>query len=188
MNEFPSGELVRELIKNAGDGALQLSPIRVNEDYRKKWNINQCDFVCLTRNGELISNSLYRVGGIPGANDIKNDYFLLLKHVEAFYEDSITTDKNRKPHLESRWVILDKTGKERIEFPQFKSLYLTCNSILYSVDGEYYNIETGECYGSSYHSFGSDKFLFLDNKYHKDPAKRGVLKINKKDGSKELFT
>ncbi len=170
---------------NVGDNSLQLSPITVKEDYRKKWNIHQNDFVCLTKGGELISNSLYRVGGM-GA-DIKNDYFMLIKHVESYYPDSITKDKSRKAYLAGCWCILDKNGVEKACFNEFKNPYIQKDSCIYSLDGKYYNIETGEFYCHSYDSMESTDFIFLENKYDDDKSKRGVMKINKKDGSWELF-
>ena len=172
---------------SSGDGSLQLSPISIKEDYRKKWNIHEKDFVCLTKNGELISNSLYRVGGFGG--DIKKDYFLLLKHVEAFYsKDILRMSKNNDPkHLEGRWCIIDKNGFEKVEFPNFKHPYLVTDSCLYSIDGNYYNIETGEFYCSANSSMVSADYLFLENTYDKDKSKRGVMKINKKDGTWVLF-
>ena len=49
---------------------LQITPIQINEDYAKKWNERLRDFVCITKNGELLNPTLYRVGGI-GTNKIK---------------------------------------------------------------------------------------------------------------------
>lgn len=170
--------------KSEGSAYLQLSPIIIKEEYRKKWNIYETDFVCLTKNGELISDSLYRVGGL-GA-DITKDYFMLLKHCEAFYPDTITTKKSEKPHLEARWCIIDKNGIEKVEFSSFKSPYLQ-GGVIYSIDNNYYNIETNEFYCHSYRSLSSTEYLFLDNKYDDDKSRRGVMKINKKDGSWELF-
>lgn len=166
-------------------GQLQLSPITINEDYRKKWNIHGHDYVCLTKGGELISNSLYRVGGFGG--DITKKYFMLLKYVEAFYSDTITKDKKRKPHLEGRWCILDNNGVEKVEFNQFDSPYPVNDSCIYSLNQKYYNIETGEFYCQSYSSMSSGDYLFLDNAYDDDKSRRGVMKINKKDGTWELF-
>jgi hypothetical protein len=34
----------------------------------------------------------------------------------------------------------------------------------------------------------SNEYLFLNNEYDKDESKRGVMKINKKDGTWELFS
>ncbi len=34
-------------IKPAKEGKLQFSPITINADYRKKWNIYCNDFICL---------------------------------------------------------------------------------------------------------------------------------------------
>ena len=180
---------------NFGDGVLQLSPITINDDYRKEWNINQNDFVCLTKNGLLISNSLYRVGGF-GAT-LKENYFMLLKYVESIYEfdfikkcypDRSTKELElKRKHLENKWCIIDKNGIEKKEFEQFKNPYIKKGSCLYSVDGNYYNIETGEFYCYSSKSMESSEFLFLENPYDKDLSKRGVMKINKKNGTWEMF-
>jgi hypothetical protein len=165
---------------------LKLEPLTIDQEYRKKWNIgSERDYVCLQRNGELVNDSVYRVGGMGG--DITKDYFLLLKHTEAFYEDNITNDKSRKPHLRSTWCIVDKNGVEKVVFDQFRSPYLVKDSCIYFLESNYYNIETGEHYGTSYTSMESDDFLFIDNRYGKDETKKGVLKINKKDGTWELF-
>ncbi len=169
------------------DNSLQLSPITINEDYRKKWRIHENDFVGLSKNGELISSFLYRVGGI-GDSDIKNkDYFMLIKYVEAFYSDDITKDKKQKPHLEGRWCIIDKNGIEKVEFPSHKHGYIIKNSCLYSCDSNYYNIETGEFYGRAYASMESAEYVFLDNRFNDDKQKKGVMKINKKDGTWFVF-
>ncbi len=174
-------------IGNDSNAPLQLSPIKIKEDYRKKWNISENDFVCLTKNGQLVSSSLYRVGGLGSANDIKKDYFLLLKYVEAFYADNITKEVSRKPHLEGRWCIIDKNGIEKVEFDAYKSPYLK-GGVIYCIDNKFCNIETGEVYCDSYTAISSTDYLFLENAYDKDKSKRGVMKINKKDGSYELFS
>lgn len=173
---------------NSGSTLLQFSKMIINEDYCKKWNNNLEDFICLTKNGKLVRNTLYRIGGLnfPKLND--DEYFMLLKHVEAFYSDDITKIKKNKPHLEGRWCILDKSGNEKVEFDQFKYPYLVKDSQIYSVDGKYYNIESGEFYCDTREAIESSEFLFLDNKYDKDETKCGVMKIHKKNGSWELFS
>ena len=164
---------------------LELVPITLTDKYRLKWNTIQKDFVML-KNGEILNGgTLYRVGGFN--TNLHDDYFVLVKHVEAFYPDSITKDKKRKPHLEGRWCILDKSGIEKIEFKQFETPYVIDDSVIYCMDDKYYNIETGELYCKSYTSMESSKFLFLDTKYDKDKSKRGVMKINKKTGEFEVF-
>lgn len=181
---------------DVGSSALQLSPIQVNEEYCKEWNERMTDFVVLTKNGELISNSLYRVGGF--GFDIKQDYFMLLKYVEAVYEMDFLKkcypNKSNKElelqrkHLEGRWCILDKNGVEKKVFDHFKTPYIKKGSCIYSVDSNYYNIETGEFYCNSSKSMESSEFLFLENPYDKDLSKKGVMKINKKDGSWSVFS
>ena len=86
-----------------------------------------------------------------------------------------------------RYCILDKEGNEKVVFGRFKSPYLVKNSQIYSIDGNYYNIETGEFYGNPSTNMESSEFLFLDNRFDKDSTKRGIMKVNKKDGIWELF-
>lgn len=165
---------------------LQLSRIDVNPEYRKKWKVHMEDFLCLTRGGKLIRETLYRTGAFDP--NLKDDYFMLLKHVEAIYDQKLIKGKTyeERRHLEDRWVILDKNGNEKVEFPQFKHGYLA-GGCIYSIESKYYNIETGEYYGYSTSSMQSDEFVFIDNRFEADKAKRGVMKINKRDGSWELF-
>jgi hypothetical protein len=190
-------ELIKFNDELPNDGKLQLSPIQVREDYLTEWNWGHSqDFMCLTKGGELLRPTLYRKGGLNEPKIGKDKYFLLLKHVEAIYDyDFIKRcypNKNNKElelqrkHLESRWCIIDENGVEKKEFKQFQTPYLK-GGCIYSVDNECYNIETGEHYGSSSSSFESKDYLFLNNRYSKDKTKEGVMKINKLDGTWELF-
>lgn len=187
-NKVMTGLVIQNVWKKT-DG-LQLSPIDVNENYRKEWSAYCNDFVCLTVNGELLRETLYRVGGLNTPNLGIDKYFMLIKHVEGFYSDEILkmAKSDNPKHLESRWCILDSMGNEKIEFSQFKHPYLLKDSCIYSIDNSYYNIETGECYGRSYHSMTSKDFLFIDNTYEKDKSKCGIMKISKIDGTWEIFS
>lgn len=168
------------------DIGLQLSRVQLTPEYAEKWNVHQNDFVVLTRNGELVNSSLYRVGGF--GIDFKDKYFILLKQVESYYDDAITKDKKRKPHLAQCSCIIDQSGNEKKVFDRFENPYLVKDSIIYSVDGEYSNIETGYTYCRTNTSMVSSQFLFLENKWDKDKSKLGVLKIDKLTGEFELFT
>lgn len=173
-----------------GSSALQLSPIQVNREYAEKWNERMTDFVVLTRNGELVNNSLYRVGGLNTPKPESDRYFMLIKYVEAYYDKAWLKQikSNSKPeHLEGRWCIIDSNGIEKVEFEQFKHPYLVKDSCIYSLDRKYYNIETGYFYCDASTSMQSNDFLFLENAYDKDKSRRGVMKIDKKSGTWELF-
>lgn len=174
---------------HVGSSALQLSQIKVDEDYCKKWNERMNDFVVLTKNGELISNSLYRVGGMGCKPDGRN-YFMLLKYVEDYYSADIMRMSKSKDskHLSGRWCIIDKNGIEKVVFESFKSPYLVNGSCIYSLDSKYYNIETGELYCYASTSMQSNEFLFLETRFDNDKSKCGVMKIDKKTGIWELFT
>lgn len=163
---------------------LELKLVQLDSDYSKKWNNNLEDFLHLYKDGVKVCDTLYRKGGIGG--DLKDGYILMLKHIEAHYDDSITEDKDRKPHLENQWCIIDKNGVEKVNFNEFDSPYLT-GGIVYSLKNHYYNIETGELYCQSYDTMKSEEFIFLNNAYDDDKSKRGIMKINKIDGTYELF-
>lgn len=166
---------------------LELNPITLNDDYRKKWNISCHDFLHLCKDGVKLNDTLYRVGGMGGMKDVGKDYVMLLKYEEALYPlDNIIKDKKSQFHLQDNWCIIDKHGVEKVVFESFQHGYLQGGQV-YSMDSKYYNIETGECYGDSYSTIKSEHFLFIENIYDKDKSKRGVIKINKKDGTFELF-
>ena len=183
---------------DTNENGLQITTLQINEDYAKKWNENARDFVCITKNGELLNPTLYRVGGM-GTNKIKGKkYFMLLKYVEAIYDFKFIKEcypnKNNKEleqlrkHLEERWCIIDEFGVEKVEFKHFEnSVNIIKDSCIYSLESNYFNIETKEMYCCSYHSLESKNFLFLENKYDKDKSKLGVLKIDKITGEYELF-
>lgn len=180
-----------------GSSGLQLLSIQINQEYLNEWNSDNNDFVCLVKDGEIINKSLYRVGGLNNPKLGKDKYFMLLKYAESIYDyDFIKKcypNKNRKEielqrkHLEGSWCIIDENGVEKGKFDQFKNPYLIKDSCIYSIDNNYYNIETEEHYGHSSSFFQSKEFLFLDNWFEKDKSKCGIMKINKKDGSYEVF-
>lgn len=168
--------------------SLEFVKIKINEDYRKKWNIIENDYFVIRKDGELISNTLYRIGGFGISKG--SNYFMILKHKEAFYDKEIVKGCKNKDlkHLADHWVIMDCDGNEKVECGSYKSPYLVKNSCVYSIDKNYYNIETGEFYCGAYSEMESKDYLFLDNKFDKDFNKRGVMKINKIDGSYEIFS
>lgn len=174
---------------------LKLSPLELNQEYAKEWNERMTDFVVLTKNGELISNSIYRVGGFNA--DLKQDYFMLLKYVEAVYEMDFLKKcypnrsnkelKLQRKHLKGCWCILDKNGVEKKVFGQYENPYLEKSSCIYSINSNYYNVETGYFYCNSAKSMDSSEYIFVENNYDKDLSKKGIMKINKKDGSWTVF-
>lgn len=184
------------------DSPLQLSPIELPEKYAKKWQVERTtDFVCLSKGGELLRPTLYRKGGIFGHRGIPEDqdYFMLIKYTEAQYDKKFLaklksiksfgiTDKQNPNHLEPSWCILDKQGNEVAEFKDgLHCPYLVKNSIIYSMNGYYYNLLTKERICSSYGSISSKEYIFIEDQFNDDKSKRGVVKISKKDASIELF-
>lgn len=191
----------KALVKTDVSGsALQLSKIEVNSEYLKEWNENSKDFVVLTKNGEILRNTLYRIGGINNPKVGVDKYFMLIKHTEELYtwdfikycypKMSKKEQEKHLKHLKSEWVIIDDKGDEKVvQGNSLHHMYLVSpNSCIYSVKNNYYNIETGFHYGYSSSSMKSSEFLFLDNIFEKDETKKGVMKINLQDGSWSMFS
>jgi len=171
-------------------GSLQLCPININKDYRKKWNEISQDFVLLTLDGKPVSETLYRLGGMSNVKineNIDKKYILILKYVESIYDGSIyCKTENDKRYLASKWCIVDKFGTEKVVFDSYRSPYLH-GDIIYSENSKFYNIETRELYCSSTKHMSSDGHLFLDNSYDVNMSRRGIMKIDKCTGLYEIY-
>lgn len=169
---------------------VQLNPISLKPKYAKEWNVGHLnDFVVLTdSDGNMLSNTLYRVGGVGSKPDGKKQYFMLLKYVEAYWhKELIEKTKGNPKHLSGSWCIIDKYGNEKVNCKQFDYISLIKDSCLYRMDRKYYNIETGYCYGVASSEMESSEFIFLDTSYERDKDKCGIIKINKQTGEWCLF-
>jgi len=163
---------------------LELRKVFLSDEFYEKYNEISRDFLQLFKDGKRVRDVLYRKG--TGCGELEDPYFLLIKYSEDYYDDHVTKDPKKKLHLKEEWCILDRNGNEKVIFDQFKVPCLQ-GGLIYVIDHRYYNIETGKLYCESYSSMESEIYLFIENKYDKDKSKRGVLKINKLDGSVELF-
>ena len=162
---------------------IKLNPIEIDQAYRDKWNIRMNDYMLLSKDGQPIRDTLYRIGRMGNSDLSEGDYFLLIKQYESHYPKDI--DPKQPPRLDGRWCIIDKEGNEKFVVPEdsIDSLYLIKDSCIYSLGGKYYNIETGQYYCNPSTVMESMDFLFLENKYDDNTAKKGIMKINKKDGT-----
>lgn len=165
-----------------------------SEEYSKKWNIYMDDYVQLADdNGNLISDSVYRIGGLFAEYDfISGGYFNVIKYVEEYYDDNITTDKTKKPHLEGKHCIIDKNGVEKVICESFSYPYIRKNSVIYSVNKKLYNIETGECYGEPSTEIDGANVVIIENRWGNErwgnsENLKGIFIIDKKTGKKELI-
>lgn len=174
---------------------LELRPVQLPAEYRKKWNETCPDFVHIYVDGKKVSDTYYRVGGVNPTINRKRDGILeglehctLLKYIEARYEGKETTPGSLN-HLESHWCIVNQKGEEVVVSRRFNYIYIVGDCIYKTSDNNsYYNIKNGQCYGESLDDvLVSDDFIFVADKYNKDREKRGVLKIDTKTGEYELF-
>lgn len=172
---------------------IELRKAEVSDEYRKKWNDHGMTYYHLYVNGVKKSDNLYRKGGFFNDSNLNNDYFILLKQVEDYYNDTITTDLKDKPHLAQHSTIINNNGDERYVADHFDTIY-HLGGVVFSIkniggEGKIMNVLTGEIYSKGYYdiTMSSEEYVFVDNRFTKDKDKKGVLKINKSNGSYELF-
>lgn len=169
---------------------FQLSPIELDDDYKKKWNIRiqgmNGGFLVITKNGKPIRNTLYRIGGVGG--QVKDGYITLIKYKEDHYDGDWAKGKTKaqKRHLSSSFVIIDRFGIEKVECGHFERFYHV-GGLIYINRGQVLNLETGNSYCEKGDTVESDEFLFVSNPYRKDKSLRGVYKIHKYTGECEVF-
>lgn len=167
----------------------------VSEKYKEEWSSrNLNDFVCITsnENDELISENLYRISGFGLGNNEK--YFILIKYTEGYYDaefmktlKKLKRDSSNK-YLKSKFTILNDKGVEKVVLEPYVYPYIVDNSLLYTHNNNCFNIETGFCYSDHYSdSIESEKHFIINNRYNKNLDMKGVIKINKKDGSYEVI-
>lgn len=177
------------LAPDTNTDGLQLSSIHINEDYRIKWNISGHDYKLLTMNGKVISNTLYRKGGVS-IGKVGDAFFTLLKYTEAQYDDDITTDPKRKPHLKSNWCVINAKGVEVFVCTEFNVYpFVMKDSCIYGVKNRYYNGHNNKFYGYCDKTLESKEYVFLHSKKtvwsHENLEPDygyGVLQINKTTG------
>lgn len=170
---------------------VRLSKISLDEAYMKEWNEHMNDFVTMTINGKMIEPVLYRLGGLNFNIKVGFDrYFMLLRYTESRRSERIMKMCGSKApksdkYLKGVWCIFDKDGKLLHENgdDSIHSPYLVKNAPIFSLDGIYYHLLTKKRLGNSRSSIQTDNFIILDNQYEKDEEIKGVIKIDKKDGS-----
>jgi len=151
-------------------GNLVFKSVELTEEYKKEWNINPSlnDFGMLYKNGQLVNDSLFRVGGMFSSK-IDESYTILLEQTESFYSDEIMKmSKNHiKPettnkHLDNVTVIVDKNGivKESFDSLSYPSLI---GGLIYLFNNKCYNIETKEVICDIYSSVVSKDYIFIEN-------------------------
>ena len=175
---------------------ITLKPAILSEKYIAKFQIHDRNIVQVYKDDVLVSDSLYRVGGLFSCNE---KYFTLLKQVEAQYSKEImgyalehekkhNMKLNRNPnYLASCCCILDAEGKEKLTSKSHTYCYLLGGIIAAVQDiggsSKIINIETGELISKSARYFSSAEYIFLDNNHDfEDKTRRGIIQLNKETG------
>lgn len=176
---------------------VELKPVVLDDEYRKKWRVHQNDFYHLYVNGIRANDSLYRVGGF--GTKLNEKYFILLKQVESTYDKKIMSETkkfaekmgdkhdNNPRHLANCSCIIDENGVEKKVFQQFDSPW-TLGGCIYKLNNQYRNIETDELIlESSGNCMSSNDYLFVNDEFNRDKEKRGVVRICKWNGKTKLY-
>jgi hypothetical protein len=175
---------------------IQFIKTELSPEYREKWNVNRAGentfYHLCDSEGNKLNYFLYRLGWMSGDNKpdsfkVKHGYIMAMKQIESLYPETITKVRVEQRHLADCWCIINIDGIEKVLFKSHEIPYLS-GGIIYSLNNNYYNIETGEFYCHASTSFRTKDFLFLNNFYDsKNPDRQGVMKLNIWDGTFEIF-
>jgi hypothetical protein len=161
--------------------------VTLDKSYRKKWNVsnNSNDFGIIMRNGEIVNDKIFRIGGLSTFNQ-EDEYMSLLYQKESFYSKEImdmSKSGGTPNHLANLTSFLNKNGETAIIFEDKFNYPRIVGGCIYAFDNNYYNIKTNEFICSGYDAMKSKDFLFVNSRYNKDKNKRGVFQINIHNGT-----
>lgn len=176
---------------NVGGNELEFREITLDEGYCQKWNLRpNTQMLAIVKDDKIIPNRLYSTHSITTSDLLSSqNYFMAFKLVETSIskKDAKIAGIKNPNFINYHCCILDKYGNERYVQSNRDSVSLIGGGPIYRIHDKYYNIETGECYGQSFTYMQSADFLFINNLYHSDKSKEGVIKIDKKTGEYEIF-
>ena len=161
--------------------------VTLDKDYKKKWNVinSADDFGIIMRNGNIVNDKLFRIGGLTTLIE-GEQYISLLLQKESFYSKKImdmAKSSGTANHLDNQTTFLNNNGEIAIIFETKLSYPRIVGGCIYAVDNKYYNIKTQEFICSGYVSMKSKDFLFVESKYADDIDRRGVFQINIHNGT-----
>lgn len=169
---------------------ITFGKISMDPDYAKEWHEHCTDFIMVCDElGNPMREQLYRKGGLGG--HWTDGYILLLKYVEDFYPKHILEMSGTKDsrHLNSIWCVLDELGNEVFvaDGNRLDSLY-HIGGLVFSYGDKLFRITDKYTYcESSSNTISTDNYVFIENAFDKDTTRRGVIKIDKHDGTYEII-
>ena len=165
--------------------------VTLDKDYKKKWNVinSADDFGIIMRNGNIVNDKLFRIGGLTTLIE-GEQYISLLLQKESFYSKKImdmAKSSGTANHLDSQTTFLNNNGEIVITFDKSLTYPRIVGGCIYSMDNSYYNIKTKEFICRGYDSMKTKDFLFVNNRYDNDVARRGVFQINIHNGTYVIY-
>jgi hypothetical protein len=139
---------------------------------------NKNNYSLLYKDGKIISNIHFRLGGIPKRFGKDNDFCSLIAYPE------LNTKKE-----EGTWgnhCIINMKGEVVLMANKFETSFYYWGGALATIKDVIYNLYTLEPIVESTSKIESENFYFAENRYN-DKYQKGVYKINKKTGEYEIF-
>jgi len=155
------------------------------------------DFIQIYRDGELISEELFRFGGVGGR--WQDGFMILIHYFESTYEDKYSDEaklraKKKKPYLmkpclDHLWCIIDESGKMIYETKEkfHHDLYQVASFIFVEKE-RYFDARTGHVYTENGRTkMVTDDYVFIEvwgsEGYgrEKKPSTDGVHMIARRD-------
>lgn len=157
-NRFFSGMPGKEKPKytQLGNG-FELRPIKLSEEESKNKNITGLEYSHLYRDGEKISDKIFRKGGIGG--EFEDGYCVLIYY---------TRDPKRESGFScANFVIINESGEIILKSEQYSSdhPYIDGGNVGH-IKNMYYDLRTGEPFMvKSSNVINSKNFIIVEHKY-----------------------
>lgn len=170
------------------DYRIELRDAELSDNFKKKYHVDHSGYGYLYINGNKVSDTLYRYGGLSSVKHLnKHKYEAIVKYVPAKY----TAEEKKKfkewkcsvgdYYLKETWVIIDTdSGEEMMEFGQFDMPYIHNNIAVHK--RTYYYIPTREVILDNVYSstIETETYIVISQDYQKS-----AVMVNKITGEKK---
>jgi len=165
--------------KPNGPQNIEFKPYILNEKFAKEYQTTSKDFIQIYKDGKLVSDDLFRFGGLGG--NWKDNYIELLRYEKAKYKPEILKmSKNKNPkYLKGIWVVVNKYGEviyENRDDEMHRLQHL--GGDIFKKEGKVFNVRTKCVYTENAKDyFETDDYVFIKVDYQKEG--NGVYRIHK---------
>lgn len=167
--------MLTEAIKDPRDNDIVPLGHGITLEIDKTIKDNRERYSKLYKNGILLSNELFRLGGLDHGFEKKPYASIIVYH-------------NYPKETWGNHCIIDTNGKIVLEAEKYDSSFYYLDGVIAKKKDTFINLITGQPIVKSYSSYMKSKdFFFVESKDYEKKFQEGVYKINFRTGEYEIF-